>query len=97
MEEENSVIRVVEAVAVLAEPLINLLDIFPLERPIVVRNENYFEQTISNYSNIQFREHFRMSRETFNVSSLFKLFKYETIATSFLSGFVGENTRIYCC
>lgn len=31
------------------------------------RNENYFEITIPSYSNIQFLEHFRMSRYTFEV------------------------------
>ncbi|KAK9687319.1 DDE superfamily endonuclease [Popillia japonica] len=35
------------------------------ERERVVRNENYFEVTIPNYSDLQFREHFRMSRQTF--------------------------------
>lgn len=35
--------------------------------PNVVRNQNYFEQTIPQYTDFQFREHFRMSRATFQV------------------------------
>lgn len=38
------------------------------ERERVVPNENYFEVTIPNYSDLQFREHFRMSRQTFQVN-----------------------------
>lgn len=32
-----------------------------------IRNENYFEMTIPRYTDIQFLEHFRMSRHTFQV------------------------------
>lgn len=40
------------------------------QRPRIVRNENYFEVTIPTYSDVQFREHFRMSRQTFQVNKL---------------------------
>lgn len=33
----------------------------------MTRNENYFECTIPRYTDIQFFEHFRMSRGTFEV------------------------------
>ncbi|KAK5646228.1 hypothetical protein RI129_004692 [Pyrocoelia pectoralis] len=32
----------------------------------VVRNSNYYEETIVNYTDQQFKEHFRMTRNTFN-------------------------------
>jgi len=36
-------------------------------RNVRPRNENYFEVTIPQYTDIQFLEHFRMSRGTFEV------------------------------
>lgn len=44
-------------------------------REDVVRNDGYFENTVLNYSDEQFRQHFRMSRETFQVS-IYYLFDY---------------------
>lgn len=38
-------------------------------RSVRPRNENYFERTIPRYTDIQFIEHFRMSRRTFEVST----------------------------
>lgn len=38
-----------------------------VERKRRVRNEDYFERTIPNYVDFEFREHFRMSRQTFQV------------------------------
>lgn len=35
----------------------------PLEKP--TRNENYYEITIPRYTDTQFREHFRLTRHTF--------------------------------
>jgi hypothetical protein len=49
----------------LARPL-PLLIIEP--RPIQVRNEDYFEQIIPIYTDLQFFEHFRMSRESAEIS-----------------------------
>lgn len=62
----------------LAEPLFNQMENIPAERLEVVRNENYFEETIPNYSENQFREHFRMTRRTFRVQSTkyFQLFYF---------------------
>lgn len=48
----------------LAEPVYNENIV---ERNNVVRNENYFELTILSYTDIQFKDHFRMSRQTFQV------------------------------
>ncbi|KAJ8915397.1 hypothetical protein NQ315_008285 [Exocentrus adspersus] len=46
----------------------NLIQPLPLlrieQRPEQVRNENYFEETIPAYTDIQFYEHFRMSRDS---------------------------------
>jgi len=36
-------------------------------RNVRPRNENYYELTIPRYTDIQFIEHFRMSRRTFEV------------------------------
>lgn len=36
-------------------------------RNVRPRNENYYEVTIPQYTDIQFLEHFRMSRGTFEV------------------------------
>jgi len=36
-------------------------------RNVRPRNENYYELTIPQYTDIQFMEHFRMSRRTFQV------------------------------
>lgn len=36
-----------------------------------VRNANYFETVVPNYTDIQFYEHFRMSRGTADVSSYY--------------------------
>lgn len=59
-------INVIGAVAEFGHPLFDE-DLLPLQREEVVRNQDYFETIIPLYSNQQFREHFRMSRETFNV------------------------------
>lgn len=47
------------------------------EDRICVRNENYYEHTIPNYSLDEFRLHFRMKREAMEVSFIyFSLRKY---------------------
>lgn len=57
--------NIVENIGVnLARPL-PLLAIEPRQQQ--VRNENYFEQIIPSYSDGQFFEHFRMSRESAEV------------------------------
>lgn len=56
-------------VGYMAENLAAPLPLLRIEnRPRRVRNENYFENIVPNYSDIQFFEHFRMSRETAEVS-----------------------------
>lgn len=49
----------------LIEPLPN--DIAIRKRNERCKNENYFEMVIPRYTDIQFLEHFRMSRITFEV------------------------------
>ncbi|XP_050516550.1 uncharacterized protein LOC126891420 [Diabrotica virgifera virgifera] len=60
---DENIPKVVNAVANVADAAENV----PQMRRRVVRNENYFEHTIPRYSDIQFREHFRMSRATFQI------------------------------
>ncbi|CAG9841114.1 unnamed protein product [Diabrotica balteata] len=64
---DDNIARIVDIAVDLAEPLLDLAELFPAERPEITRNENYYEVTIPNYSDTQFQEHFRMSRETFEV------------------------------
>ncbi|CAG9832264.1 unnamed protein product [Diabrotica balteata] len=62
--EQEMILGAVNAVLDLAEPLD---DVFPLERNNVTRNMNYVENIVPQYTDLQFREHFRMSRVTFEV------------------------------
>lgn len=57
----DNIPNAINAVFELAQPL----EILEERGELPVRNENYFEITIPRYSDLQFREHFRMSRETF--------------------------------
>lgn len=57
----NNVLNVIEE---LAQPLPDEI----IERPNV-RNRNYYETIIPHYTDIQFKEHFRMSRASFGVST----------------------------
>uniref|UniRef100_A0A6P7GYD1 Uncharacterized protein LOC114344493 n=1 Tax=Diabrotica virgifera virgifera TaxID=50390 RepID=A0A6P7GYD1_DIAVI len=66
-EHHINVARIVGMAVDLAEPLLDLADLFPAERRDKTHNENYYEETIPNYTNTQFQEHFRMSREKFEV------------------------------
>lgn len=68
-EEDNVFMNgIVGIVRNLAEPLHREDE--EVERQRQVRNENYVEQTVANYSDFQFRLHFRMSRQTFEVNIL---------------------------
>lgn len=58
----NNVLNVIEE---LAQPLPDEIN----ERQNVVRNRNYYEATIPHYTDIQFKEHFRMSRASFAAST----------------------------
>ncbi|KAK4872953.1 hypothetical protein RN001_014982 [Aquatica leii] len=58
------------AVEALAEPL-QIVDVQAEERRLVVRNQSYYEDIIPQYDDILFQEHFRMSREIFEVSYFF--------------------------
>lgn len=63
----NPLLQLVED---LAQP-INEVD--AEERAEVVRNQNYFETVIPRYTDIQFKEHFRMSRASFEVRYCFEI------------------------
>lgn len=63
----NVVLGVVE---MLLQP-IQIVDNDVQQRREIPRNENYFETVIPRYDDISFREHFRMSREAFEVISNF--------------------------
>lgn len=65
MDEELDVNDIINIVAEnLVHPLPNEENRRRNERP---RNQNYFEVTIPRYTDVQFLEHFRMSRGTFVV------------------------------
>lgn len=49
------------------EPLPELDDLEVRERGERARNQNYYEIIIPQYDNLLFKEHFRMSRATFEV------------------------------
>lgn len=67
MDEELDVNDIINIVAEnLVHPLPNEENRRRNERP---RNQNYFEVTIPRYTDVQFLEHFRMSRGTFEVCS----------------------------
>lgn len=54
-----------------AEQVVEPLNLDNLEeRQQIPKNANYFEETVPNYSDAQFQSHFRMSRNTFNVSTV---------------------------
>lgn len=70
MDEDMDLINLINIVV---EDLVHPLPGNPLEireRNNKARNENYFEITIPRYNDVQFIEHFRMSRETFQVCVL---------------------------
>lgn len=64
-EEPLNINRIVQIALNLAEPIHE--DVFENE---VIRNRNYYEVIIPNYTDVQFCEHFRMSRQTFEVCIL---------------------------
>lgn len=76
IEMENIILNVffendlnINIVGHMAENLAVPLPLLRIEnRPRKVRNENYFENIVPEYSDVQFFEHFRMSRETAEVS-----------------------------
>lgn len=43
-----------------------------VERVVRVRNDNYFEGVIPQYTDVSFKQHFRMSRDTVDVSTAFR-------------------------
>lgn len=53
---------------VLAPPVLNNLQID--ERHFRIRNQNYYELVIPRYTDLQFKEHFRMSREMAEVRKI---------------------------
>lgn len=57
----NLILNVVEE---LVEPIPDEIN----ERQLVIRNRNYYENIIPLYNDVQFKEHFRMSRASFAVS-----------------------------
>ena len=65
-EDEFIVNGIVHLALDLAEP-IHQENLVPQQRNQVTRNENYYEVTIPRYTDFQFREHFRMSRPTFQI------------------------------
>ncbi|XP_050497556.1 putative nuclease HARBI1 [Diabrotica virgifera virgifera] len=60
--DDEIIPAVINEVIDLAQPPQNII---PEERQQVTRNEQYYEYTIPRYTNDAFREHFRMSRVTF--------------------------------
>lgn len=50
------------------ECLVDPVNVVDGERVQPVRNQNYFEIVIPNYNMDDFKAHFRMRRDTFNVS-----------------------------
>uniref|UniRef100_A0A6P7HCR0 Nuclease HARBI1 n=1 Tax=Diabrotica virgifera virgifera TaxID=50390 RepID=A0A6P7HCR0_DIAVI len=60
--DDEIIPAVINQVIDLAQPPENII---PEERQQVTRNEQYYEYTIPRYTNDAFREHFRMSRVTF--------------------------------
>ncbi|XP_050517915.1 putative nuclease HARBI1 [Diabrotica virgifera virgifera] len=60
--DDEIIPAVINEVIDLAQPPQNII---PEERQQVTRNEQYYEYTIPRYTNDDFREHFRMSRVTF--------------------------------
>lgn len=65
LDEDDFVLNMGGAALEVANPVAE--NIMPQNRPEVIRNQNYFEEIIPLYTNEQFREHFRMSKESFEV------------------------------
>lgn len=71
MEDDNMDMNVILYVAQQLQEPVFALDNENTET--LVRNTDYYEQTIPQYTDDQFYRHFRMSRKTFDVSNLIQL------------------------
>lgn len=60
--------NIMQHIVQLVEPLPQLEEILNRRRGDRLRNREYFEITIPRYTDDQFQQHFRMTRNTFEVS-----------------------------